>query len=888
MSAMVSTTCPYCGVGCGVNVRVQDVDERVIQISGDNSHPANRGRLCGKGLALADTVTLEGRLLQPMIGETETDWSTALNEVAIRLQQVLDEHGPEAIGFYLSGQMLTEDYYVANKLCKGFLGTANVDTNSRLCMASSVAGHKKAFGSDTVPVRYEDLDNADLVVLVGSNLAWCHPVLYQRLREAKALRPDMRIVVIDPRATDTVDIADLHLAIAPGSDTMLFNGALHQLRLHAQADYVFLEQHVEGFSEALNAAERMAADPVAVAQACGVSVDALARFYQWFCYTEKAVTVYSQGVNQSTIGTEKVLSIINCHLFTGRIGKPGMGPFSVTGQPNAMGGREVGGLANQLAAHMDFDADSVDRVARFWNAPNIVSKPGLKAVDLFQAVADGRIKFLWIIATNPAVSMPEAARVAKAIASCPTVVVSDCIKDTDTVRLAKIKLPATAWAEKSGTVTNSERCISRQRGFLPAPGEAKPDWWIICEVAKRLGFVEAFSYQHEAEIFREHARLSAFENFGRRDFDLGALAGISEAEYQQLPPQRWPLRATKAKQPKELFEDGRFFTANGKARMHPVVNVGCAVSASDAQMLRLNTGRSRDQWHTMTRTGLASRLNQHQPEPTLTLSAFDAASRGIAQGDLVQARSVNGAATLRAEIADAQRPGQVFAPIHWSDTHSANAVISALVTANTDPFSGQPELKAMPVEVNKWPLRWQGFVLTREACDVRRFGYWTMSKTAHGWRYEIAGQQAVADWSALAKSLLGERSGDQWLAFHEASGGSYRAMCVRDGYLQAALIISSGALPERDWLLALFAEPLNNDQRLALLAARPLQAQKQTGRCVCSCMQVGEQTIRRAIADGADSVAVIGQCTQAGTQCGSCVPELKRLLLSTVSSASQA
>ena len=478
MTSAVRSTCPYCGVGCGVLLSPDGAGG--MSVTGDPDHPANFGRLCSKGSALGETLGLGHRLLAPQIKGRETDWDTALTLVADRFADVIATHGPDATAFYVSGQMLTEDYYVANKLMKGFIGSANIDTNSRLCMASTVAGHRRAFGTDTVPGTYEDLELADLVVLVGSNLAWNHPVLYQRLLAARQAR-GTKIVVIDPRRTATCDGADMHLAIAPGGDVALFNRLFVAAYDGGALDKGFL-QHTDGFDATLRAAWTDAGET-------GLTDDQIRAFTDLWVRTEKVVTVFSQGVNQSSQGTDKVNAIINCHLATGRIGKPGCGPFSVTGQPNAMGGREVGGLANMLACHMALEnADHRAAVRDFWQAPHVPDAAGLKAVDMFRAVGDGRIKALWIIHTNPAVTMPDADAVRAAIAGCAFVVVSDVTGQTDTARLADVLLPATAWAEKDGTVTNSDRTISRQRAVLPAPGLARPDWDILAEVGRRMGW----------------------------------------------------------------------------------------------------------------------------------------------------------------------------------------------------------------------------------------------------------------------------------------------------------------------------------------------------------------------------------------------------------------
>ncbi|MET0363965.1 MAG: molybdopterin-dependent oxidoreductase, partial [Sphingobium sp.] len=467
MTNAVRTTCAYCGVGCGV--RAQPGPGRTVTIRGDEAHPANRGRLCSKGTHLGETVGPEGRLLYPEIGGKRVGWDKAISHVTRTFASTIEKHGPDSVAFYVSGQLLTEDYYVANKLMKGFIGSGNIDTNSRLCMSSAVAGHIRAFGEDVVPATYADFDQADLIVLVGSNTAWCHPVVYQRMMAARAAR-GTKIVVIDPRRTETCEDADLHIPLRPGSDVALMNGLLAYCREAGIIDQAYLDAHVsvpDGFWDGLSEGS----DLWSTAAACDVPPADLRAFYEMFVAHPRTITLFSQGINQSIRGTDQVNAIINVHLATGRIGKPGAAPFSITGQPNAMGGREVGGLASTLAAHMDFAGENVATVQRFWAAPNMATKPGLKAVDLFRSVREGRIKALWIMATNPAVSMPDANLVREALETCPFVVVSDCIADTDTGRYAHVKLPAAAWGEKDGTVTNSDRLISRQRAFFPMAGE---------------------------------------------------------------------------------------------------------------------------------------------------------------------------------------------------------------------------------------------------------------------------------------------------------------------------------------------------------------------------------------------------------------------------------
>src|SRR6195952_558662 len=660
------TTCAYCGVGCGV---LATPDGRGgAAISGDPEPPANFGRLCSKGSALGETLGLEDRLLYPMIrcskGVMErVAWSDALDHVAHRLRHIVARDGPGAVAFYLSGQLLTEDYYVANKLMKGFIGSANVDTNSRLCMASSVAGHRRAFGADTVPGCYDDLDEADLLVLVGSNAAWCHPVLYQRMLVNKQQR-GARIVVIDPRRTDTVGEDDLFLGLKPGTDTALFSGLLVHLADNGALDRDYIERHTTGFEDALARARSMANSVGATALATGLAEADVAAFFQMFASTPRVVTLYSQGVNQSAQGTDKVNAILNCHLATGRIGKLGASPFSLTGQPNAMGGREVGGLSNQLAAHMGFTPPDIDRVRRFWKAPRIATHEGLKAVQMFEAIGRGEIKALWVIGTNPAVSLPDADAARAALKKLDLFVISENVRCNDTVSVgAHVLLPAQAWGEKSGTVTNSERRVSRQRAFLDAPGEARPDWWMLSEIAKRLGFGPAFAFNSAADVFREHAALSAFENGGTRDFDLGGVASLSDDAFDAMDPILWPMRWGGIETQRRFFAAGGFYTNDRKARFVAPEIPALRTETTAGRPLRLNTGRIRDQWHTMTRTGVSPRLSQHLPEPFVEIHPDDAARAGLADGDFARVTTDYGQCILKVVVSERQQRGMLFAPI---------------------------------------------------------------------------------------------------------------------------------------------------------------------------------------------------------------------------------
>ncbi len=847
---LTKTVCPYCGVGCGVLAGADGT------IKGDPEHPANFGRLCSKGAALGETIDLEGRLLTPKVNGKDADWDETLDLIAEQFNTAIREHGPDSVAFYLSGQILTEDYYVANKLMKGFIGSANVDTNSRLCMASSVVGHKRAFGTDTVPGTYEDLEQADLIVLVGSNLAWCHPVLHQRIAAAKAERPNMRIVNIDPRRTATTDLADIHLRIAKDGDVALFNGLLAHLADTGALNTDYIRDHVEGGHPAITQARLD--DP----SESGLTPQELSEFYQLWTGTQKVVTVYSQGVNQSESGSDKVNAILNCHLATGRIGKPGCGPFSVTGQPNAMGGREVGGLANMLANHLDIEnPDHRDCVQGFWNSPTMSTQAGLKAVDMFQACADGKIKALWVISTNPAVSLPDADGVAEAIKKVPFVVVSDIMARTDTGDLADVLLPATGWGEKDGTVTNSERRISRQRAFLPAPGQARPDWEIICDVGVRMGWKDAFTFASPAEVFAEYVALSsASADFGR-DLDLSIFA---DADYANLIPTQWP------KNGKRFFADGGFYHPDGKARMLPV----SAPTPCDGDGFVLNTGRNRDQWHTMTRTGKAPRLGAHLAEPYVEIHPVDAAKLDITAGDLIELSNPKGMSILRALITDRTTERQLFAPMHWTRQQSSKAWVNNLASSVVDPVSGQPASKNISVTARRYDANWYGYAVSISPISPD-CAYGAISRTLTGWQGEFAGLDAPESWETLARGLMDMKQGD--VSEVRDQNGQQTRLAFHDGDQLIGLFFTSSkpVSLSRSHAVSLIG---TETPPLLALAGQSGADQPDPGATICACLNVGVNTLRQAIADGAGSVDALGDATSAGTNCGSCKPELARLL----------
>ena len=852
----ICTTCPYCGVGCGIKAEI--TGDREIVIKGDKEHPANFGRLCSKGTHLAETVGLEGRLLYPEIGDQRTEWDKALDLVANRFADTIREHGPDSVAFYVSGQLLTEDYYVANKLMKGFIGSANIDTNSRLCMASAVTAHVRAFGEDVVPCSYDDLEAADLILLVGSNTAWCHPVIWQRIEKARNER-GTKLVVIDPRRTETAECADLHLPIALDGDVSLFNALLAEIRSRGLLDEEYLRAHVASPTGFWN---KLAGDPAAA----GIDPDLFGALADMVAAHPRMVTLFSQGANQSAGGTDKGNAIINLHLATGRIGKPGTGPFSITGQPNAMGGREVGGLASMLAAHMGFSEAECDAAQTFWGSPTIARKPGRKAVDMFRDVHEGKIKAIWIMATNPAVSMPDADYVREALQRCDFVVVSDVIAETDTSAFADVKLPALAWGEKDGTVTNSERVISRQRPLFTPPGETKADWWIIQAVARRMGFGDAFAFDSPAAVFREYSAQTGFHNDGQRKLNLSEWAGTSDREYDDWAPKVWGGRSP--------FADGKFTAPDGKAKLVAVA-VPVPAPVDRAFPLRLNTGRYRDQWHTMTRTGLSPRLSQHRREALVEIHPYDARIRGLDDGSLARIATPQGESIFRIEITEAQRKGEIFVPMHWTDRLSSGGRANRLPDQTVDPVSGQPAFKNSCCNIEAVEPEWRAFLVSNKRPALPALLYWTGARIAGGWLTEMAGEGNI-DLDGLLPL------GDRIEAVDMKRG--MRRIAVRDGEgkLVAALFVTRGGqLPSRDWI----AGQLVSDERAdapSLLAARPKVPGPDKGAIICVCFDVGVKQIVSAIAgQSLLSVEDVGTALNAGTNCGSCRPALARLLAET-------
>ncbi|OTG74907.1 nitrate reductase [Acinetobacter sp. ANC 4218] len=899
---ITNTTCPYCGVGCGVTATVQDTAlGKKVSIAGDVNHPSNYGKLCIKGSNLADTLGLETRVLYPMLGRKnqreKTDWDTAIDLIAEKFQQCIDQYGRDSIAFYVSGQLLTEDYYVVNKFVKGYLGTANIDTNSRLCMSSAVAAHKRAFGEDIVPASYADFEHTDMVVLVGSNTAWCHPVLYQRIMQAKEQR-DLFVVVIDPRFTSTCEAADLHLPILPGQDVTLFNGLLQYLSQNGHAAPDFIAAHTHGLEQALiHSQTESSIEDVAVRT--GIALEKLQVFYQKSAQTEKVMTLFSMGVNQSSQGVNKANSITNCHLFTGKIGKLGAAPFSMTGQPNAMGGREVGGLANMLAAHLELENESHQQLVQdFWQSPYIAKQAGFKAVDLFHAVESGKIKAIWIMATNPVVSLPDADQVKRALDKCEFVVVSDICQDTDTTQYADVLLPALGWGEKDGTVTNSERRISRQRAFLEEPEQAKADWWAISQVAKRMGF-SGFDFNNSHDIFQEHARLSAHQNADLsqcditpyfRYFNLNGLTDLTFNQYDDLKPVQWPVWTKHQADGcvARLYSKGQFSHADGKAQFIAISAVNPVNQVCSEFPLVLNTGRIRDQWHTMSRTSLSANLSSHRAEPFCEIHPHDALKYGAKDGELVEVKSKWGSCILRATVSDNIRRGQVFAPIHWNDQVASDARIGKVVNPVVDAISGEPEFKHTPVIIQPFYSQWQGVLYVRQGFEkivqssIQNMVWWTKIITAKAVRYELADRKKFTQTTEQLKELLPfQDESFEWLNIEDQTAHISHSVVLKDGHLIASLYIAPKALlPDRDWVASLFKrERLSAMHRKALLAGQPMSMANNEGPLVCSCFKVGKNRIIETIKEkNITNEKQVTTCLKAGGNCGSCLPEIRGLI----------
>ncbi len=893
----IQSTCCYCGVGCGVLINSRN--GRITGVRGDPRHPANFGRLCGKGQTLHETVDGHGRALYPELRLKRSEprqratWDSALEHVAARFADIIKKHGPDAVAFYISGQLLTEDYYSFNKLARALVGTNNIDSNSRLCMSSAVAGYKATLGADAPPTCYEDIDHADCMLIAGSNAAWAHPVLFRRIEDAKAKNPDLKIVVIDPRRTATAEIADLHLAIQPGTDVALFHGMLNALLQEDLTDPDYIAAHTAGY----DALKALVSDytPDFAAEVCGITTEELLTAARWFGNSRAALSLYCMGLNQSSSGADKNAALINLHLATGHIGRAGAGPFSLTGQPNAMGGRETGAMANLLIAHRDLNnAGDRAEVAKLWDVPAIPGRPGKTAVEMFEAIRRGTIKAVWIACTNPAQSLPGQDAVREALAAAELVVLQETYADTETAPYADVLLPAAGWGEKEGTVTNSERRISRVRAATPPPGEARPDWRIVCDFAMLLehklhGHASLrFAFDSPQQLFNEYRELTRGRNTD--------ITGLDYATLDTKGPQHWPYRIGARQGQPRLYQDGKFPTADGRARFAAVAYKPVAENTDTRFPFRLNTGRLRDQWHGMTRSGRVARLWGHAPEPAVTLNPADLARRGLASGDIVRLESRRGTLNVIAAADSGVAPGQAFLPMHWGSRYLSGAGINALTLPVIDPKSFQPELKHCAIKISKAALPWRliAFGTPRDGdalAQLARVQAWlpefefascALMPDAGGVLLRAAAGAAPAtDVLDAIHALLELDSGDV-LRYDDPARGNARRVCI-DGERVVAVCLS-GEGGSESWLREFHAQGLPAAALGSLLLAPGTKAPAgavSRGRIICSCHGIGETAIVSALQGAAgDATARLGSAQQqllCGTQCGSCLPELRKL-----------
>ncbi len=920
------TTCPYCGVGCGVVVAHEA--GRITGVRGDEAHPANRGRLCSKGQSLHLTataeVTAQVRALHPMRraqrggSPARVSWDAALDEVAGRFAAIVNEHGPDAVGFYLSGQLLTEDYHAFNKLAKGLVFTNNVDTNSRLCMSSAVAGYKATLGADSVPGCYDDIDHAQAVFIAGSHMAWAHPVLYRRLEAARARNPAMKVIVADPRRTETAAEATLHLPLLPGTDVVLFHAMLHVMLWEGLVDTAYIATHTQGFAALRDRVREFS--PAEAAKVCGLKADDIVRAARWFANVGEdgrrapTLSLWCQGLNQSASGTDKNTALINLHLATGQIGRPGAAPFSLTGQPNAMGGREVGGLAPLLPGHREVaNAGHRAEVAALWGVRELPATPGKPALELFEAAADGAVKALWIVCTNPAQSLPDQALVRRALERCEFVVVQEASRTAATVAFADVLLPAASWAEKDGTVTNSERCISRVRAAVPPPGEARADWAIAAAVGQRLEALlparrvpaqagrSMFDWPNAQTVWQEHREATR-----GRDLDI---TGLSWAMLDETP-RAWPWSEGATAPTPRLFTDGRFLTPDGRAHFTAPAWRPTAEGRDAHYPVSLTTGRLRDQWHGMTRTGTLGRLYAHSPTPAVEMHPQELARRRVEPGDLVRVKSRRGVLVLPVQASEAVPPAQAFIAMHWGEEAlgGANAPgVNALTNPARCPQSKQPELKHAAVRVERAELPWQlvaaAWLPAAEALARREAlqqflnaGAWPYASVLPFGRddggrlglrlHAAAATAATPEAVGALATLLGLAGDGRCLQYADARAGRLRRLRLDDtGRLGGFLLAGDAAAAP--WLLEwLQADREVGRQGAALLAggkAPPAASAPSRGAVLCSCNDVAEADITAALAtcgaaDASTQLAAVQRTTRCGTTCGSCLPALQRRL----------
>jgi ferredoxin-nitrate reductase len=703
---IAKTLCPYCGVGCGLEV-VETGKEPTLKfpdrfkVRGDRAHPSSQGMVCVKGATIAESIQKD-RLLHPMLRDRldqefrQVSWDEALDAITNQIQQVLATKSADALCMYGSGQFQTEDYYIAQKLFKGCLGTNNFDANSRLCMSSAVSGYVKSFGSDGPPCCYEDLDLTDCLFAIGTNTAECHPIIFNRFRRHHKKNPHVKLIVVDPRRTQTAEVADLHLAIQPGTDIDLLNGIAHLLLLWDKCDRQFIENHTTGFAEFAEITQLYT--PEFVARRCGISIEDLELAAKYWAESQRVLSIWSMGVNQSTQGTAKVQCIINLHLLTAQIGKEGAGPFSLTGQPNAMGGREAGGLAHLLPGYRSVtNPEHRAELESFWKLPSghISPQVGRTAWDIIRGLEANEVDLLWIAATNPAVSFPDLVRTKAALRKSPFTVYQDAYYPTETSAFAHILLPATQWSEKTGTMTNSERCVTLCQAFQPPLGESRADWEIFAEVGQRLGFADKFPFQNSAEVYAEFAQITH-----DRPCDI---TGLSHAKLSELGVIQWPnsdhTPELDRKHNKRLYTDWLFHTSDRKAKFGSYHSQGVFEVPDEQYPFILTTGRLYGHWHTQTRTGRIDKIRQMYPNPFIEIHPKDAAKFGINNGDLVEVKSRRGSSQFPALVTEAIARGVLFVPMHWGTLWADNAEANALTHPEACPDSKQPELKACAVAI---------------------------------------------------------------------------------------------------------------------------------------------------------------------------------------------
>ncbi|MFM8900184.1 MAG: molybdopterin-dependent oxidoreductase [Burkholderiales bacterium] len=924
------STCPYCGVGCGVIIESQGA--QITGVRGDPDHPANFGRLCSKGSTLALTatapITLHSRLLQPLrrikhgAPAYAVSWEDALHEATERFGSIIEQHGPDAVGFYLSGQLLTEDYYVFNKLGKGLIGTNNVDTNSRLCMSSAAAGYKATLGADSPPCNYDDLALAHTLFISGSNTAWAHPILMRRIEDARRANPQQRLIVVDPRKTETADMAELHLQILPGSDIALYHGMLHLMLWEGWIDAAYIAAHTQGF-DALKARVREYT-PAHTARLTGLKEADIVQAATWFAGLDAGtvnrkptLSLYCQGLNQSSSGTAKNAALINLHLACRQIGVPGAGPFSLTGQPNAMGGREVGGMANLLSAHRDL-ANPTHRaeVAQLWGVPEVPAKPGKTAVEMFEAAAEGEIKALWIACTNPAQSLPDQTLVRKALQRCEFVVLQEAFT-TATSPYAHLQLPATSWGEKQGTVTNSERRISRVRPAVTPPGETRGDWQIARDFAQQLqarlkpGTPPLFNYPSAESVWNEHR-----ETTRGRDLDI---TGLSYAMLETQGPQQWPLPEGQAQGKARLYEHGVFPTANGKAQFFDAPFTPLAEPRDARFPFSLITGRLRDQWHGGSRTGTVGRLFGHVPEPVVELHPQDLQRLRLNEGDLVHLTSRRSSIILPVQESTQVATTQAFVAMHWGEEflsgknghQDAATGINALTTRAYCPSSKQPELKHSAIKVLKAELPWRLTAMAWFSDDalpvvrrqlqglLARFDYAVLVPFGHqrnGLLLRAAAAEVpTTDWVLELETLFGlGQQEPQVLRYEDKKRGQRRALrlVTAGGERRLDAFLLAGDASAQSWMRSMLqteqATPSQAHRLLAASAKPPADAAPASPQ-VCNCFNINadqiSSTLQRCTGSADERLAQLQGELKCGTQCGSCLPSLRERVRQSLTAA---